>query len=141
MNLASLSDRVEIQEQLARYCHALDLKDWPAFRAVFTPDALLDYSAFGGPAGSVKDIEDFLTPILNGLHNSHHMVSTTQIDLDGDEAKVRSAALVPMTSLTANGTESTLVSGLWYEDHFARTQDGWRIRSRKQTKGWTSSPI
>ncbi len=141
MQLEELSDRLEINEILARYCHALDEKDWPAFRAIFTDDASIDFTAFGGPRGGVSALEAFLVPILNSLANSQHMVSTIKVDLDGDLARARSAAIVPMTTINAEGKESTSISGLWYEDDLVRTQHGWRIQSRKQIRGWASSPI
>ena len=141
MRLEELSDRAEISELLARYCHSLDEKDWPAFRTIFTDDALVDFTAFGGPQGSVAELEAFLIPVLDGLARSQHTVSTIKVDLDGDLARARSAAIVPMTTINAEGVESTFISGLWYEDHLTRTRDGWRIQSRKQVRGWASSPI
>lgn len=141
MKLQDVSDKMEINELLARYCHALDQKDWVTFRNIFAPDADMDFSAFGGPRGSVSDLEAFLAPILAGLAGSQHIVSTVMIDLAGDVAKARSAAIVPMTTVTADGKESTSISGLWYEDDLVRSPDGWRIQSRKQVRGWASSPI
>jgi 3-phenylpropionate/cinnamic acid dioxygenase small subunit len=141
MQLQEISDKLEIQEVLARYCHALDQKDWPAFRAIFMPDAIIDFTAFGGPRGGVSELESFLIPILGGLAGSQHTVSTIRIDLDGDLAKVRSAAIVPMTSIGADGVESTFISGLWYEDDVVRSPLGWRIQFRRQVRGWASTPI
>lgn len=136
MNLQEVADRIEIHEVLARYCHALDQKDWPAFRALFTEDATLDFTAFGGPKGSAGELEAFLTPVLEGVAGSQHMVSTVMIDIEGDRARSRSAAIVPMTIATVEGREETSFSGLWYEDQLARTAAGWRIYVRKQVRGW-----
>lgn len=139
MTLQDISDKLEINELLARYCHALDQKDWEAFQAIFLPDAVLDFTAFGGPKGSPDELQEFFTPILNSLASTQHTVSTIKIDLAGDSASARSAAIVPMTAKTPEGKESTFVSGLWYEDDLERTQDGWRIKSRKQVRSWTAS--
>jgi len=141
LDLKELSDRMEIHELLSRYCHALDQKDWPSFRAVFSDDAILDFSAFGGPCGNAADLEAFLVPVLDALAGSQHIVSTVKIDLDGDRATARSAAIVPMTSCAADGAERTFINGLWYEDGLIRTPNGWRIQFRKQVRGWASSPI
>lgn len=139
MTLQDLSDKVEINELLARYCHALDQKDWQAFQAVFVSEAVLDFTAFGGPKGSPVDLQSFFSPILNGLASSQHTVSTVKIDLFGDSAFARSAAIVPMTAKTPEGKESTFVSGLWYEDELTRTLDGWKIISRKQVRSWAGN--
>lgn len=139
MRFEEVADRLEINELLARYCHAVDRKDWQAFRAIFTDDASLDFTAFGGPAGSVGELEAFLIPVLESLTASQHMTSTVMVDLDGDAATARSAAIVPMSRLDEEGQESTVVSGLWYEDQLVRTPGGWRIRARKQVRSWSAA--
>ncbi|GAB2484096.1 nuclear transport factor 2 family protein [Comamonas humi] len=139
MTLQEISDKLDIHELLARYCHALDQKDWLAFQAVFTADAVLDFTAFGGPKGSVSELQAFLAPILASLASSQHTVSTVKIDLAGDRALARSAALVPMTAPAPDGRESTFVSGLWYEDVLERTAAGWKIRERKQVRSWAAN--
>ncbi|OCC22816.1 hypothetical protein MB02_15555 [Croceicoccus estronivorus] len=139
MDLREVADRLEINEVIARYCHALDLKDWPAFRALFTEDAALDFTAFDGPKGGVSDVEAFLRPIVESLAGTQHMTSAVMIDLDGDEASARSAAIVPMTA-NEGGVEKTMFNGLWYEDKLVRTPSGWRFRERTQVRGWVFTP-
>ena len=139
MDLAELSDRLEIQDLLARYCHALDQQDWTAFRQLFAENAQLDFTAFGGPAGDLDALIAFLKPILAGLISSHHAVSTMAIERveDGRSAQVRSTAQVAMTMALADASEHTYFSGLWYEDLLERTAEGWRIKTRTQVRAWT----
>ena len=139
MTLQDISDKLEINELLARYCHALDQKNWEAFQAIFMPDAILDFTAFGGPKGSPAELQEFFTPILSSLASTQHTVSTIKIDLEGDNAAARSAAIVPMTAKTPEGKESTFVSGLWYEDNLVRTPYGWKIKTRTQVRSWSAS--
>ncbi|MEX8191791.1 nuclear transport factor 2 family protein [Comamonas guangdongensis] len=139
MTLQSLADKLEINELLARYCHALDLGDWQAFAALFTPDAALDFTAFGGPKGTPAQLQAFFAPILGGLKAYQHTVSTVVIELQGDCAKARSAAMVPMTRLDAEGREQTFMSGLWYEDELVRTGLGWQIKARTQVRSWAAA--
>jgi 3-phenylpropionate/cinnamic acid dioxygenase small subunit len=141
MDLQQVADRMEITDLLSRYCHALDQMDWEAFRAVFTPAAEPDFTAFGGPKGNVQDLEAFLKPVLEGLSGYQHTISTIKIDLDGDFAKARSAAIVPMTPQSSDSSERTFISGLWYEDRLQRTPNGWRISSRKQVRSWALAPV
>lgn len=140
MDLREVSDRLEINEILARYCHMLDLKDWPAFRALFAENATLDFRAFGGPLSSVDDIVAFLIPVLDSLIGSEHIATTVMIDLDGDSATARSAAIVPMTSRKDDGSEYTLFNGLWYEDRLTRTAHGWRFAERVQVRAFNFNP-
>ncbi len=51
LSLQEISDRLEIQELLVRYSHAVDTRDWEAFEHVFTEDAVIDYTEMGGPRG------------------------------------------------------------------------------------------
>ncbi|EHN65867.1 nuclear transport factor 2 family protein [Comamonas testosteroni] len=139
MTLQDISDKVEINELLARYCHALDEKDWHSFQAIFLPDAILDFTALGGPKGSPAELQAFFAPILGSLPSTQHTVSTVKIDLAGNSATARSAAIVPMTGKTPEGKEATSVSGLWYEDSLERTKDGWKIKSRKQVRSWSAN--
>ena len=44
MDIQEISDRLEIQQVLIDYCHAIDDFDWDALDRVFTPDAIIDYS-------------------------------------------------------------------------------------------------
>ena len=141
MTLQSLADKLEINELLARYCHALDLGDWQAFAALFTPDAALDFTAFGGPKGTPAQLQAFFAPILSGLKAYQHTVSTVVIDLQGDRAKARSAAMVPMTRLDAEGREQTFMSGLWYEDELVRSGLGWQIQARTQVRSWAAALV
>lgn len=42
LSLREISDRLEIEALLVRYCHAIDQRDWDAYRAVYTADAVID---------------------------------------------------------------------------------------------------
>src|ERR671924_87709 len=42
LSLQEISDRIEIEELLVRYCYAVDDRDWDAYRNLFTTDAVLD---------------------------------------------------------------------------------------------------
>ena len=54
MSLQEISDRLEIQDLLVAYSHAIDTRNWDALDDVFTPDAFIDYSDFGGGSGDVR---------------------------------------------------------------------------------------
>ena len=60
-----LSDRFEIQDLCYRYAELIDSKDFDALRAeIFTADAHIDYSVFGGSVGGLEDTIDFLKQAL-----------------------------------------------------------------------------
>ena len=56
MDLQSVLDKIEIHELLARYARGVDSKDWELWKAVFTPEATIDYSSAGAVVGSRDEV-------------------------------------------------------------------------------------
>ncbi|MFT4054050.1 MAG: nuclear transport factor 2 family protein [Novosphingobium sp.] len=135
--LQELSDRVEIQDLLARYSFAIDDKDWNALDRIFTPDAHIDYSAAGGAVGSLARIKAWLPDAMARFPRTHHMVATTKLDLDGDRATSRTMLFNPMVYAAPDGAEKTFFIGLFYRDVLVRTADGWRIHERVEELTYT----
>lgn len=134
MDLQEISDRLEIQDLLARYSDAIDRRDLDALDALFTPDAVVDYTEFGGPRGDLATIKSFLAEVLP-LHAGHyHLVGSTVIDLADDEASVRSICHNPMILDEGERGRRLYLCGLWYRDAMVRTAAGWRIRERYEEK-------
>jgi hypothetical protein len=132
--LQEISDRLEILDLLARYSDAIDRRDLDALDAFFTADAVVDYTEFGGPRGSLPEIKAFLAGVLP-LHAGHyHLVGSTIIDLDGDRAVVRSICHNPMILDDPAGGRRLYLCGLWYRDHMVRAGTGWRISERYEEK-------
>lgn len=136
MSPEEISDRMEIQQLLTRYCHAVDAQDWAEFARLFSADAVLDYRAFGGPCCGVAEMAGFLGNILRTLAGSQHTISTSLIAFDGATASGRTAAQVMMINATADGGRHVSFIGLWYRDSLRKTPDGWRIAARTQEYGW-----
>jgi hypothetical protein len=133
MNLQEISDRMEIQALLVEYCYALDDRDWDAFDRIFTPDAVIDYSEIASFRGNLAETKVFLAQAMEGIAASQHMVSTSQIRIDGDNAWGRTACVYPLL-IKKTGKLSTY--GLWYRDEYRRTADGWRISKLYEESCW-----
>jgi hypothetical protein len=130
-----ISDRLEIQDLLARYCDAVDRQDWDAFERIFTPDALIDYSAMGGSCGDLATTRKFLAETMPSFPGYQHLVAFPVLDIDGDIAHARTLCHNPML-LSAGDDPAMFVCGLWYRDELVRTTDGWRIRSRVEERSY-----
>lgn len=123
-----MSDLAAIREVLARYMRAMRLHDVDLMDDVFTPDAVIDYTAIGGTKTSWAETK----PWLQGMIAVEHFilfvgdVYPTFAD-DGQRASVESTwhgvfvAAPDATPLLIYGT---------YADELVRTPDGWRIRAR-----------
>jgi hypothetical protein len=121
-------DDAAIRAVLARYMRAMRLHDVDLMDDVFTPDAVIDYTAIGGAKTSWAETK----PWLQGMIAVEHFllfvgdVYPTYAD-DGGSASVESTwhgvfvATPDAPPLLIYGT---------YDDEFVRTADGWRIRAR-----------
>jgi ketosteroid isomerase-like protein len=135
LSLQEISDRLEIQDLLARYSHAIDRRDWPALDHIFTPDAIIDYTAMGGARGTLPEIKAYLEAALAHFTGFQHLVATSELTITGDTAISKTICHNPMV-MNVDGKDWVFFCGLWYHDHLIRTGQGWRIRERSEEKSY-----
>jgi len=135
LSLQQLSDRAEIQDLMVRYSYCIDDGDWDGLDAVFTPDALIDYTQTGGAKGAYPEIKRFLARVLPRFPGYQHASVCTQISVDGDHASARTIVFNPML-VEHEGRRQVFFVGAWYLDRLVRTRDGWRIRERIEKASW-----
>ena len=133
-----LSDRLEIQDLVFHYADLIDRKSFDALRQVFTEDAHIDYSAFGGGVGGREETIAFLHAALGAelFPNTQHLNANVQVTLDGDRASGRVMCFNPMQMAQPDGGKQVFFLGLWYLDEYRRTAQGWRISRREEIKSW-----
>jgi 3-phenylpropionate/cinnamic acid dioxygenase small subunit len=136
MSQQEISDRLEINELLVRYSHAVDTQDWEAFTKVFTPDAVIDYTEMGGPRGSVPETVEFLRTAMSTFASYQHMVSNTVLELHGDTATARTICFNPMVLDRGEADTHVFFCGLWYRDALVRSAEGWRIGERYEERSY-----
>ena len=129
-----ISDRLEIQDLLVDYSHAVDSRNWDALDDVFTPDAFIDYRAFGGSSGDLATTKEFLASALAAFPGFQHLVATSKVTVDGDVAVGRTICHNPMVLQESEAGPRMMFCGLWYLDRFVRTPSGWRIAERVEEK-------
>jgi hypothetical protein len=140
LELQEISDRLELMELMVRYSHAVDNRSWGDFDDIFTPDAIIDYTAFDGPRGTVPEIKEYLAETLSTFPAFQHLISNPELKIDGDTATGRTMCFNPMGVARPEGEQGeprVFFCGLWYVDTFVRTGDGWRIAERFEVKSWT----
>jgi len=135
LSLEEISDRLEIQQLLVAYSTAIDTRRFDDLDQVFTPDAYIDYRAMGGIDGQFPDVKKWLSEILPNFPAYSHLIGNFDVrvtrDATGDTAKSRILCFNPMV-LGDDG--QVLFCGLWYDDEFVRTAEGWRMTRRVETK-------
>lgn len=137
LSLQELSDRIEIQDLIYRYSHYIDQKLFDELpKDVFTDDAHIDYSAFGGTVGDLASTIEFLKQSLPAFPNTQHLNANIQIELNGDEASGRVMCFNPMEMDLGEQGKQEFFIGLWYNDKYRRVNGEWRIAERSEEKSW-----
>ncbi len=142
LSLGEISDRLEIQQLLVDYSTAIDQRRFDDLDKVFIPDAYIDYRAMGGIDGKFPKVKAWLAEVLPAFANYAHMLGLPSIHLTGDSATARTFCFNPMVFGAAEPTTkpATMLLGLWYDDEFIRTTDGWRMSRRAETKCFDRQP-
>lgn len=132
-----ISDRLEIEDLLARYCYAVDDRDWDAYQSLFTLDAVIDDRVTGGIQSGVEEHIRYLSGALSKIVLSQHAISTVCIDLRVGSAKVRAHCSCPMVVDVGEAKPHVFFQGLWYRNSLVRTQGGWKIVHLVEEGYWT----
>ncbi|WP_428341626.1 nuclear transport factor 2 family protein [Mycobacterium sp.] len=136
LSLAEISDRLEIQQLITDYSTAIDSRRFDDLDAVFASDAYIDYTALGGIEGSYPEVKAWLADVLPNFPMYAHMLGNFSVRIDGDTASSRTICFNPMVlpGGAQKGQDQIMFCGLWYDDEFSRTVDGWRMTRRVETK-------
>ena len=124
--LRAVTDRVEIQETLARYATAVDAGRWELLDDVFVTGAVIDFEANGGLRDEYPAITDYLKSALGGFAAIQHYFMNFLFDVDGDRANGRFYCFTQMVTIV-DGTDRMLADGGYYDASFVRTEGGWRV--------------
>ena len=137
MDVQTMSDKLEINELLARYARAVDTKDWELWKTVFTLDAHVDYSSAGGTVGGRDAVAAWLEEALRPFPMTQHYITNVEVDLDGDRASVQAMFYNPMQFPGA--TELSYCGGS-YQHAMVRTVDGWKSERLVEHNDWFVNP-
>ncbi|MEM8813044.1 MAG: nuclear transport factor 2 family protein [Pseudomonadota bacterium] len=136
--LQVLLDREEIGQVIVNYGVAFDMRDWALHRSVFTDEIEMDFSASIGDGLERMRADDWVAavePFFANLNGTQHIAMPLSIEINGDEAYVRSL-LHAQHHLpnTVGGDVQTMVG--YYDNWLVRTEDGWKIRKIVQHITW-----
>lgn len=132
LSLGEISDRLEIQQLLIDYSTAIDQRKFDDLDRVFTPDAYIDYRAMGGIDGRYPQVKAWLAEVLPNFPAYAHLLGNFDVRIAGDTASSRTLCFNPM--VMGGEQNQVLFCGLWYDDEFVRTPEGWRMSRRVETK-------
>jgi SnoaL-like domain len=136
VDLAEISDRLEIEALLIRYTRAIDTGQWDRLDEVFTPDAHIDYSATGGITAAYPEIKTWLAKMLPIFPRRMHTLGQIDLELTGDEASAAAYFHNPMGMPQEEGPDHLVEFGGIYHHDLVRTPDGWRSRRLFEELVW-----
>jgi ketosteroid isomerase-like protein len=117
------------------YTLALDTKNFDALNDVFAPDAT------GMLNGVHCDSRDAIIARISGsllrLDFTQHLVGNHQVNVTGDTATHRCQLHAQHVKTGTEGGDNFIIGG-YYDDVFARTAGGWRIKHRIMQPTWRS---
>ena len=135
MDLTEISDRMEITALITDYATAVDTRDFDRLHELFTPDAVIDYSAVGGAVGTTEQVVPWLRENLALFSDYQHLNGNQSITLDGDTASATTMCFNPMV-VAGGEKQQMLLVGVWYHDTFTRIDDTWRFTGRREQKSF-----
>ncbi|MGW0737573.1 nuclear transport factor 2 family protein [Streptomyces sp. NPDC002851] len=141
VDLATVMDRLAIDELVTDYAIAVDDGDWAAYRRLFAPDGRADYRSAGGIEGTADDVADWLAESLLALPMRQHLIVNRRLRLDypegdiGDTAELQADYTNPMRTDGRGGAPDFECGGR-YAFSFLRTPVGWRITRLTVHEKW-----
>ena len=133
LSAEEISDRLELQHLLISYSEAIDRREFDELDEIFTEDAYIDYRDTSGTLKTSADLKAWLAETLpTYFERNAHMLGLPAIKLAGDTATARTFCFNPM--VLKGDKPKVMQVGVWYDDEFVRTTDGWRFSRRVEIK-------
>jgi 3-phenylpropionate/cinnamic acid dioxygenase small subunit len=133
--LQGLLDEAAIREVCTRYATALDNRDWELLSTCFTKDAVTIYDGIGECAG-YDAIEELCRQALTPLTRTQHLLGNFASEVQGDTASAQCYLQAQHVREGTPGGDNFILAGR-YTDKLNRTDEGWRISSRRLETWWT----
>ncbi|WP_221358487.1 nuclear transport factor 2 family protein [Streptomyces beigongshangae] len=133
--LATVRDRLAVDEVVTEYAVAVDDGDWEAYRRLFVPDGRADYRSAGGIEGDAGEIAGWLSRTMALFPMRQHLIVNRRVRFGAaeqgrnDTARVQADYVNPMRFAGHDGgsTEPDFVCGGRYGFGLLRTDDGWLL--------------
>ncbi|MCX5197526.1 nuclear transport factor 2 family protein [Streptomyces sp. NBC_00249] len=146
VDLATVMDRLAVDEVVSGYAAAVDDGDWAAYRALFAPAGRADYRSAGGVEGPAGEVADWLAETMRLFPVRQHLIVNRLVRLaddagaPGDTAEVRADFLNPMRLAGPQDdpgvSAPNFVAAGRYTFTLARTPDGWRLTGVTVHEKW-----
>lgn len=147
VELATVMDRLAVDDLITDYAGAVDDGDWEAYRRLFAPDGRADYRSAGGIEGDAGQVAAWLAESMRVFPVRQHLIVNRRVTFGllerdtGDTARVRADYVNPMRFAADGGSPAPdFVCGGRYAFGLLRTAEGWRLREVTVQEKWRRLP-
>lgn len=136
---ASVEDRLDIADTMARFAAGIDTRDWHMYRSVFTEHIDVDYRSWRADSYGPMTADAWVaraTRLFPGLDASQHTLSNLRFDIDGDTATCHAYVRADHCLVNAFGDSIFTIGGI-YSDRLIRAEAGWLINAKKLRVLWS----
>lgn len=128
--LRRLLDRQAIIDCIHRYARGLDRRDEELLRSAYHSDAIEDHGAY---IGGVDGLVEYLFKVHEPFAGDQRHITTSNIDIDGDEAHAESYFL---SAIPIDQADKLMLTAGRYVDRLQRRDGEWRISRRVVVLEW-----
>jgi hypothetical protein len=140
MDIQEVGDRLAIRELMDRYGMACDSRDWNMYRSLFTANAVIDYSEFGGGRGGLDSTLEWLNAGLAPFIGLHHNMTNHICEISGSTAKAITYFIAYQSLPNDAGGEFIMEVGGFYKDRLVKARGRWLISERNDLGMWLKAP-
>jgi hypothetical protein len=137
MSYEELAAKLEIQEQLARYCRGVDRLDDDLTLGCFMTNATLHYADVF--AGTPAEFVRWLWPIHRAMAGHAHRVTNVLVDLLSPSAAVSESCVFVTLRIAADERLVDVINHGRYLDRWLVADGAWRIAERTYVSGLRST--
>ena len=127
---ARVADVLAIQDLATSYAHTVDDGDWVRWEALFLPEAVIDYTATGGIAGTPAEVAAWMPGALALFTFCMHTTATHEIRFTGPDRATGRVHVFNRNGVEWEGRSEILDVGAVYHDTYQRLGDAWRFARR-----------
>jgi 3-phenylpropionate/cinnamic acid dioxygenase small subunit len=140
--LQELLDKRALDELIFRTMHALDARDWNAYRTSFVDEVAFDFREHGAAPPEARQViegyDNFIVlqrAVIEGFDTAQHHVTNMVHTLNGDEA-VTDCCLYAEHFLNNDFGDRSVSLGGRYQFHSRKGAEGWKIHRQRFYSPW-----
>ena len=122
----TVEDQLAIQQLAARYSHAIDSGDGPAYADTFVADGVLDAGAL--QVEGSRALEQFADQFSNSVRAPRHVATNLVIDGAGEQATMK--AYVQLFAMIGDPPRHQVTASGTYVDTLTKADGTWRFIRR-----------